>query len=78
MARDTPSDVAGWNAQELVDLIGWLGVTEVTPAIPPVADFEAYPDRLRWVGRRGHARSQVNYRQRPETPVVRRQKGSHR
>lgn len=52
VARETQYDVANWNVQELVDLLGWLGdlgVTEVTPAIPPVADFEAYLDRLRWV-----------------------------
>jgi probable F420-dependent oxidoreductase len=41
-----------WNAQEMVDLCGWLenlGVTESTIPLPPLESFEAYLERLHWV-----------------------------
>ena len=41
-----------WDAQRIIDQCEWLadlGVTETTIPAPPLADFEAYQDRLRWV-----------------------------
>jgi alkanesulfonate monooxygenase SsuD/methylene tetrahydromethanopterin reductase-like flavin-dependent oxidoreductase (luciferase family) len=42
-----------WDAQQMIDLCGWLGglgVTETNIPLPPLESFEAYLDRLRWVG----------------------------
>lgn len=41
-----------WNAQKIIDQIGWLadlGVTETSVALPKVSGFDEYLDRLRWV-----------------------------
>jgi len=41
-----------WNAQQIIDQCHWLeglGVTETIVSLPPLQDFEAYLDRLRWV-----------------------------
>ena len=50
--KDAPEADGTWNAEELVDLLGFLhglGVTETTLSMPPLRDFEAYLDWLRWV-----------------------------
>jgi probable F420-dependent oxidoreductase len=41
-----------WDAQMTIDQCNWLkglGVTEVVAPLPPLQDFEAYLDHLRWV-----------------------------
>jgi hypothetical protein len=41
-----------WNAQQIIDQCNWLeglGVTEVVVPLPPLQDFEAYLERLRWI-----------------------------
>jgi probable F420-dependent oxidoreductase len=41
-----------WDAQKIIDQCHWLkglGVTEVVVPLPPLQDFEAYLDRLRWI-----------------------------
>jgi len=40
------------DAQQIIDQCHWLeslGVTETIVSLPPLQDFEAYLDRLRWV-----------------------------
>lgn len=52
LPRASERTVGSWNAQETVDLCGWLsrlGVTETIIPLPPLDDFDAYLDRLRWV-----------------------------
>jgi probable F420-dependent oxidoreductase len=51
--REVAGTEGSWNVQETIDLCGWLaerGVTETNIPMPPLAGFEAYLDRLRWVG----------------------------
>jgi hypothetical protein len=41
-----------WDAQKIIDQCRWLeglGVTEAVVPLPPLKDFEAYLDRLRWI-----------------------------
>ena len=45
-------DFDTWNAQQLVDQIGWvadLGVTEVTPPLPRLASYQQFLERLHWL-----------------------------
>lgn len=50
---DAENTTGSWNAQQMIDLCGWLGekgVTETNIPLPELAGFEEYLDRLRWVG----------------------------
>jgi probable F420-dependent oxidoreductase len=50
--KSNDGDLEPRNAEQLVHTLGWLGalgVTEVTLAVPRLADFEAYLDWLRWI-----------------------------
>jgi probable F420-dependent oxidoreductase len=49
--RDAPEAAGDWNAQRALDTVGRLsalGVTETGLPSPPLKDFEAYLDWLRW------------------------------
>ena len=51
--RDEPLAGGTYDIQETVDMCGWLaerGVTETLIPMPPLSGFEAYLDRLQWVG----------------------------
>jgi probable F420-dependent oxidoreductase len=50
--RGDDRGVGHWDAARSIDQCRWLaglGVTETSIPVPPVADFEAYKDRMRWV-----------------------------
>ena len=50
--REAEVAAGTWNVQQIVDTCGWLGrlgVTETVLPLPPLTDFAAYLDRLRWV-----------------------------
>jgi probable F420-dependent oxidoreductase len=52
-ARDTDYDFNHSDPDRMVEQFAWLaglGVTEVIPTVPRLPDFEAYLDRLRWLG----------------------------
>jgi hypothetical protein len=49
---DHPDAVGVRDAQKVIDQCGWLaslGVTETVLPPPPMPDFEAYQDWLRWI-----------------------------
>jgi probable F420-dependent oxidoreductase len=49
--RETHQGDGSWNAAQMLDVVGRLadlGVTETGLPAPPLADFEAYLDWLRW------------------------------
>jgi len=49
--RDSPEADGSWSAAHMLDVVGRLaelGVTETMLQAPPLADFEAYQDWLRW------------------------------
>lgn len=49
---DDPRAPGVWNAGQIIDQCAWLaelGVTQTIVPLPPLTDFEAYKDRLRWV-----------------------------
>ncbi|MET0887799.1 MAG: TIGR03619 family F420-dependent LLM class oxidoreductase [Mycetocola sp.] len=51
-SRESGYDLAGWNAEHLVDelgRLGELGVTEVSAPLTTVDSIDGYLDRLRWV-----------------------------
>ncbi|MET0144391.1 MAG: TIGR03619 family F420-dependent LLM class oxidoreductase [Ilumatobacteraceae bacterium] len=51
VSTDNPDAVGSYDVNLIVDKVGWLaehGVTEVRLAIPPLTDFEAYLDWIRW------------------------------
>ena len=46
-------DFDTWDAQRMVDQLGWireLGVTEVTPPLPRLRSYQHYLERLHWLG----------------------------
>jgi len=50
---DDPRGRSGWDAGLIIEQCQWLaelGVTETILPLPPLTDFEAYLDRLRWIG----------------------------
>jgi len=45
-------DFDTWDAQRMIDQLGWirdLGVTEVTPPLPRLRSYQHYLERLHWV-----------------------------
>jgi probable F420-dependent oxidoreductase len=51
-AKPDDHDFDSWNAQRLVDQLGWirdLGVTEVTPPLPRLASYQQFLERLHWL-----------------------------
>ena len=45
-------DFDTWDAQRMVDQLGWirdLGVTEVTPPLPRLRSYQHYLERLHWL-----------------------------
>lgn len=50
--KPTHFDFDTWNAQEFIDIVGWLaeqGATEVSPTVPAVDSLEHYLERLEWI-----------------------------